>query len=299
MKTLENAVGKWAGILKHFGLDDQFLSKKHGPCPLCGGVDRYRWTDQNGSGSYFCSGCGRGWGSDLVMKLNGWDFKTAMCKIDEIIGGVVAQEIRQEKTDAEKRSYIKRILHQCKKVTEGDPVHKYLVSRCGVSEIPADIRYHPCLGHTSGGVHPVMVTIIRDSAGRGVTLHRTYLTQEGKKASLNPAKKFVEGMALKGAAARLCDVVDHVGIGEGIETSLSASTRFGIPVFAATNAYMLENWEPPKGIEKVTIFADNDSSFTGHAASYALAKRLRIGGYAVDVEIPPNVDTDWADYVGK
>jgi putative DNA primase/helicase len=299
MKTIENSVGKWFGILRNLGLDESFLSKKHGPCPLCGGVDRYRWMDQNGSGSYFCSCCGRGWGSDLVMKLNGWDFKTAMCKIDEIIGGVVAQEIKQEKSDAEKRNYIKRILHQCKKVTPGDPVYKYLSSRCGITDIPKDIRLHPCLGHTSGGVHPCMITIIRDSVGRGVTLHRTYLTADGEKADVVPAKKFVEGMPIKGAAARLCDVVGHVGIGEGIETSLAASVRFCVPVFAATNAYMLENWEPPSGIDRVTIFGDSDSSYAGQASAYILARRLRIAGYVVDVEIPLKVDTDWADYVSQ
>ena len=58
--TRANAHGKWRHILLQFGLTTKNLSGKHQPCPLCGGKDRWRYSDHDGNGSYFCSGCGPG-----------------------------------------------------------------------------------------------------------------------------------------------------------------------------------------------------------------------------------------------
>src|SRR5690554_5454604 len=64
--TRELALGKWPGILSRLGVDESFLLNRHGPCPNCGGKDRYRFSDQEGTGSYYCSQCGPGDGFDLL-----------------------------------------------------------------------------------------------------------------------------------------------------------------------------------------------------------------------------------------
>lgn len=39
---------------------------RHGPCPVCGGKDRFRFDDKAGRGTWFCNQCGHGDGLDLV-----------------------------------------------------------------------------------------------------------------------------------------------------------------------------------------------------------------------------------------
>ena len=86
-----------------------------------------------------------------------------------------------------------------------------------------------------------------------------------------------------------------LGIAEGIETALAASQRFGVPIWAATNAVLLEAWVPPEGVERVVIVGDNDASFTGQAAAFGLARRLVQKGLTVEIRIPDQVGKDWAD----
>lgn len=296
-KTIETAVGKWPGILKALGVDEKFLTKKHGPCPFCEGTDRFRFDDKNGSGSFICSHCGAGGGMEFLMRQFNWSFKEAASNVDRVIGTVVESRRMDERTEADKVLAIKRILRECRQVQQGDPVWLYLNRRTGIDLIPSDIKFHPGLYHSEGGMHPVMVSVLRAPDGTGVTLHRTYLTLEGAKAAVSPAKKLMPGKRLNGSAIRLTRVAETIGIAEGLETAIAASRRFGVPVWSASNAALLEQFIPPEGVRHVHIFGDNDSSFTGQAAAYTLARRLVRDKFTVDLQFPPDPDTDWCDLV--
>ncbi|WP_408034222.1 toprim domain-containing protein [Thiorhodovibrio winogradskyi] len=52
-----------------------------------------------------------------------------------------------------------------------------------------------------------------------------------------------------------------------------------MPVWATGSASLLACWEPPAGVEHVTIWADRDHSGTGERAARRLAKRLQDLGY--------------------
>ena len=52
MQIKELAIGMWPQILPALGVGRGFLENKHGPCPLCGGKDRYRFDDKNGRGTF-------------------------------------------------------------------------------------------------------------------------------------------------------------------------------------------------------------------------------------------------------
>ena len=85
-QTADIARGRWREILPAVGIPSSFLTGRHGPCPACQGEDRFRFTDRNSDGDYYCSACGAGKGIGLVAKVNGCTYAEAAQKIDEVIG---------------------------------------------------------------------------------------------------------------------------------------------------------------------------------------------------------------------
>ena len=86
--------GRWTDLLQQLaGLTPEQLTNKHQPCPLCGGRDRYRFDDQDGSGSWFCNKCGGknqqgggGNGMDMLMRRMGLDYAEACRLIEQHLG---------------------------------------------------------------------------------------------------------------------------------------------------------------------------------------------------------------------
>lgn len=299
-RTADEAVGRWPGILQQLGLDPKFLNKKHGPCPVCGGSDRYRFDDKGGRGTWFCSQCGSGDGFALLQRLYGWNFSQAAKEVDRLVGVVPVGPIAEERTDESKMQALRDVWKASRPVTKDDPVWRYLNRRTGIEVVSADIRFHPALRYvdTDGtllGTFPAMLALMRYPDGEAVSIHRTYLTPDGHKAAVPQPKKIMPGKPLNTAAIRLSPAGEYLGIAEGIETALAASRRFSVPVWAATNATLLADWVPPEGVRRVLIAGDNDASYTGQDAAFSLARRLVRDGYAVEVQIPGAEGKDWAD----
>jgi phage/plasmid primase-like uncharacterized protein len=90
MQLANAAQGRWHGILSHLGVDPTYLRNRNGPCPGCGGTDRFRWDDKDGRGTFFCNGAGdpvAGDGFGLVKHIHECDFPTAARKVEEALGG--------------------------------------------------------------------------------------------------------------------------------------------------------------------------------------------------------------------
>jgi putative DNA primase/helicase len=93
-KITDLAQGHWPSILGALaGLSGDQLTDKHQPCPLCGGKDRYRFDDQDGSGSWYCNQCGgpsqsggAGNGMELLMRRTGWTFAEAAKRVEQHLG---------------------------------------------------------------------------------------------------------------------------------------------------------------------------------------------------------------------
>jgi putative DNA primase/helicase len=50
---------------------------------MCGGTDRFRFSNRHNDGDYICNRCGAGKGIKLVALVNGVDYPTAAQRIDE------------------------------------------------------------------------------------------------------------------------------------------------------------------------------------------------------------------------
>lgn len=299
MHAAELAVGRWPGLLVQFGIERHLLTGKHAPCPVCEGRDRFRFDDREGRGTFFCSHCGAGDGFKLLQLFKGWSFKQAASEVEGIVGTVQAGAAKPVQSDAAKVEACRRIWSESRAVVVGDPVSAYLLRRTGIETVPACIRFHPALPyrHDDGSVtrHPAMVARVQDANGHGVAIHRTYLTDGGEKADVPTVKK-VAGSLPPSSAVRLFPASSSMGVAEGVETALSASVRFGIPVWSCISAGGMEKWTPPPGTERVIIFGDNDLSGTGQAAAWNLAKRLIDSGFSVEVRIPDEPG-DWNDAI--
>jgi len=288
-------VGRWRGILTSLGIDDRFLSPKHGPCPICNsGTDRWRWDDKDGRGSWFCSKDGAGDGFSLLMKINGWSFAQAAKEVERVVGLAPVTPNRREFTDEQKQHALRRVYTESRPVVQGDAVWTYLNHRTGITEMPAAIRFHPGLRYDASRSFPAMLGLVTMPDGKASTMHRTWLDGNGGKAPVEEPKKVMAG-SIKTGAIRLSPVAECLGIAEGIETALRAYVRFEVPTWAAISAGGMRDWIAPEGVKHVIIFGDNDANFTGQSAAFDLAHRLSMGGITTEVFIPQQVGTDWAD----
>lgn len=292
------AKGKWHDILSRLGVDGKYLTGKHGPCPVCGGKDRFRFDDKHGKGGWICSACGAGDGFALVSRIRKLSLVEAKQVVEPLLPQASARPIIRGGDERRARERAEEFWSNTSVVTDGDPVKLYLTSRLGQPfdslAIRSAITYHPSDRKKD---FCVMAALVSDPSGNLVSVHRTYLYKNGKKAGeLSPSKMLMAGTVPHGSAIRLMKAASHMGIAEGIETALAASLMTGIPTWSVISAPFMKSWEPPKGVKKLTIFSDNDANFTGQAAAYDLARRLVMkGGIKVDVRVPAATGEDWAD----
>lgn len=305
-KVTALAQNKWKSILTELGVPEKILDGRHHPCPRSGeGEDRFRFSNKGGKGNFFCA-CndGRSDGFKLLECMFGTDFKDAADKVKEIVGAATEDAddgINKEHAHRDLRKIQSSLL----RVKSHEKTKAYLRGR----GINVDEVFHPGPvrdGFTGYGLRAIemfgqfhaMVAKVIAPDGRPCTYHITYL--DGDKKAAHKRSRIIatpiESMA--GGAVRLAPWTSGpLGIAEGIETAYSASELFKMPVWAALNAAQMQKFEPPNGCNEVVIFADNDDNYTGQAAAFALAKRLKLqlGKEMVKVRIPPEVGTDFND----
>jgi putative DNA primase/helicase len=119
-------------------------------------------------------------------------------------------------------------------------------------------------------------------------------------AAVEPRKKAMPPVhTLKGAAVRLHDFHEELGIAEGVETALAALELFGIPTWATLSDAGMKAFDPPSRVRQLHVFADNDPNFAGTAAAYSVAQRLSRAGLKVDIHVPPRAGSDWLDVLNE
>ncbi len=292
-KALQQAQGRWTVILMAAGLPPACLERKPGPCPMCGGKDRFTYDNRRGCGDYICRQCGAGDGITLLCKYRGWSFREAFRHIEEIANGIPASSrdapraqwqppAPMDTTPEQYRAMVKRWRMGTPTVV-GDAAGQYLASRSiGLSPRVQNLR---TLVADHGRIVE-MLARVQMPDGRPVQLHRTSLN--------DMVRKFMPGRHPAGSAVQLYEGRSHMGVAEGIETALSAATMFQLPVWAALTAGRLAKFDPPEYVDNLEVFADCDDSGAGQHAAEQLVNHLAGRKIKVTVRMPP-LEVDWND----
>lgn len=312
--ALLSATGHWPAILHAAGVPDRFLTGKHGPCPFCGGKDRFRFTDYQQRGGFICSQCNADGcdGLSFLMQWRGDDFKQALGWLEDylrlpssalaidrqsvpVVSGPTVDEL-------EKRNQrMHKLFHQSVALTGDCLGSRYLKARgvwsdANMPDLSA-LRFIPGLAYFTGkekqGDYPALLAVVSAPAGHGVSLHRTYLQRDGSgKADVPEPKKLMPPVGtITGAAIRLFPAHAVLGVAEGIETALAASLLHDVPVWACISAHGLQSVVVPDSVVDLLIFADQDAA--GMKAARNLQDRYR--QLQVSIITTGQPGKDWAD----
>jgi len=323
------AQGSWPAILAGLGIEARYLRNRHGPCPACGGKDRFRFDDREGHGTFYCNQCGSGDGFHLLERVHGWNFPEALQSVARWLGMEVSsgharpqpRPVKRPSPPASSADPVK-VERQRRRLQQtwdealplwdrrALPARRYLVHRgLALAVYPDRLRLHPDLPYFDAdgnetGRWPALLAVVSGMDGQPVTLHRTYLTTTGAKAPVGEVKKLMTypgDRTLSGGAIRLFPAQPVLGVAEGIETALAVHQATGLPVWPVVSATLLAQFQPPAGVHEVLIWADLDRSGAGQEAAAALAERRRADGLAVRILLPPGPiptnakGVDWLD----
>lgn len=351
-ETKDAAQGQWRSILDALGIAVPATHSKHGPCPGCGGEDRFRFDDKQGRGTFICSAGGgepiAGDGFRLLEHVHGWRFLESARRVAEVLGIEQVNEVVQpthsvqiqrrqvqvtrllqaEHEAAEKKARAKKALEStlsaCVPVQNVPEVWRYLTETRGIPprfvEAARDLLAHPGLPYfykasktarsQNIGTYPALIGVCRSLTNDVITLHRTYVSAEGRKLALpNPD---VSGNTLD--ARKLMTPVDdqryrismyeplngRLGVAEGIESALAAAILNDLPCDSAIDSGKLIHYNPPPGIHTLFIFADDDPAGRHGAESLKGRMSLDRPDLAVHIRYPSahsgsKSDQDWND----
>lgn len=312
------AKGRWPHILAELGVPSERLRDRHGPCPGCGGRDRYRFDNREGRGTFVCGqGGGKllsGDGFALLQHVHGWDFKTALAEVAAVVGIQPGREYKPAErrnhpattpqpkepvADMTAKTERARAIIAESKPAQGTIVERYLNSRALDLPADADIRFHPSLWHWPSQQRlPAMICPILDIGAADnetpMGAHLTFIQPDGSgKATVEKARLYLGPK--KGGVVKLTpddEITMGLAISEGVETGLAAILG-GLPIWACLDAGNMADFPVLGGIESLTVVADHDKA--GIAASEAVASRWANAGREVRIILPEDVATDLND----
>lgn len=321
--TLAAATGRWAEILGRLaGLQPEQLSNRHQPCPLCGGRDRYRFDDKDGSGSWFCNQCGGkhhlgggGTGLDLLMRLRRWSFRQACEEVERYLG------LEPDGTGRHRPQPLAASPSTCATanpasaptVSTGLPGHGGRPWR--QPEVPPADASPPaldrgaiaqwCYRDASGAQLFWIQRLCLGGSGRKAFLHRVWLDGGWHRPSRRDAFscEWPAPRPLYGLPDLISRPAAPVLVVEGEGTADAAALLFPDHVVISwangTNAIAKADWQPLAG-RVVTLWPDADAP--GRRAMAQLAERLAGQGCRVALVDPPAAlpqgwdlaDADWS-----
>jgi hypothetical protein len=286
-----------------------------GPCPDCGGDDRFAVNTRKQI--FNCRGCGaKGGVIDLVMLALGVGFAQA---VEELVGASSSLESPRRpktapckpETDEEETARKSRlalaIFDGAGSIRQprAELARRYLVQVRGVDidqipEIDGVLRFEPDCPFDADRL-PCLIALVRDIVTDAPkAIQRTALGPDGRKIdrrSLGPTR---------GAAVKLWEdaaVTYGLVIGEGLETVAAAATRIERrgtllqPAWALIDRINLRDFPVLAGIEALTILVDHDESGDGQKAASVCTRRWFDAQREVIRLTPKTLGTDFDDIV--
>jgi putative DNA primase/helicase len=195
----------------------------------------------------------------LLMGVTGLQFRDLARQIDEKYGNTGGYEPKPEAKPDKPRIQLSPIA--------GTEVEIYLRSR-GITVFPElDIGTAYNIYHKeTGGNYMAMHAIARDAYMNECMIHQTYLTN-GVKLK-NTSKKMFSLSHSENICVKMFYMDKCLGVGEGIESSLSACQIYGVPVWATLSSALMKKFRAPPGVEHLIIYADSEPHGAGLAAAF-------------------------------
>ena len=300
------AAGNWPYVLAGLSIDVPDSSRRHAPCPACGGTDRFRFDD-NGRGSFICNQCGAGDGLDLIKKVNNCDTTEAA----QLAADVLGIDYRAAQTDpaiaSQRREQLEADLQQREQERQQQAAEDAEQRRATFARLYAGIRQSVMQGESeylqskglTGFNYPVMPdgSLLLDLVDEsGAVAAAQTITPQGE-------KRLLKGSAKRGAyhAVNAPEAPQSVAIAEGLATALTCHLicRDALTVTAIDAGNLLPVAEVMRRKypqAQIIIAADNDhhegQANTGKDAAEKAA--LSVAGW---ISLPPtDHKADWDDY---
>jgi len=294
--------------------------ERYGPCPKCGGTDRFAI---NASKQIWnCRGCQRGGDViSLVQHLDGCTFDAAVATLGRQDptgcghGKNAAPDLPNRILKAHRRSCCKSDVERTREALaiwsaarepQGTPAWTYLFRR-GIalealpSRINEALRIHPdCPWHDERRL--CLVALWTDTiSGEARAIHRRAITSDGENLGHWRAWGPTNGCVI-----RLWpddEVSQDLVLGEGVETVLAAATRIAHrgtllqPAWAAGDAGHIGAFPALSGVEALTLLVDADENGIGQCRAAECARRWTAADRQVIRLTPRLVGADFNDLV--
>ncbi len=258
-----------------------------GPCPGCGGTDRFGVNVKKGK--WVCRGAAGGGDTiGLVQHCTGMDFKQAC----EFLTGETPPSGSSEYTPEQKREWARRQAEakerdrQRQEAEEQDAedrketavkiwnegvsiggtlAESYLRNRVKglTAPLPDVLRFHPaCYFSEERKRFPSLIARVDGVDGQPVGVWRIALDQNGAALLDADGNKIKRGLGpCGGGAIRLFHPAPggYVAVCEGIETAFGVHLLSGLPVWSCRTANGLSGLDIPFEIERLAIYPDGDA----------------------------------------
>jgi len=288
--VLIDARYRWPSILKTLNITVP-ENNRHGPCPVCGGKDRFRFDDLKGRGTWFCSRCNAGDGLALVAKVFHCTQWEAAQQVGLILSTAVKEVAAEKPQEHNIIATIRKYLARCQLRQSPYLLNKGLNDVVQVLTDNSVIR----LGDTEFGNGTAVFPLFN---GSGEITGAQLIHTDGQKRLLSGSRMSGAFIIVRHEKGK---TPERVIIAEGVATAMTIARFTEGSVFAAVSATNMVNVARElrkKYPESFFILAgDNDcgkESKENIGKLYAEKAAKAIGGI---VAIPPTaLKADWDDY---